>query len=129
MIAPLRRAFERDRLAVALRVLDHRDGVRAARKGCASHDFDALSGLDSRCKVAARAKFADTFETRTGRLRIRGAHRKAVARRTVKGRIVAIGEDGLGQDAAKRLLDFNLRSQRWPRMDPATSITFCRASV
>ncbi len=86
-------------------------------------------GSTAHFKVSARAKFADAFEARARRLRVRCANCKTVAGRAIKGRIVAIGKDRRGQDAAKRLLDFNCVRGIGRGMAPATSITFCRASV
>jgi hypothetical protein len=73
-----------------------------------------LSRQHSRVKAPTRAKFANAFETCSGRLRIRGANGKSVAGRPVKRRIVAVGEDRFSQDASERLLDFNLCAQKWP---------------
>src|ERR1019366_8985034 len=93
--------------SVALRVLDHRYGVRSGRNARARHDLDALSRPQQTFKNASRADFTDAFEPRARRGRIRGPQGETVTRGTVEGRIVAVGKNRLRQDAAKGVLDFD----------------------
>ena len=129
VVAGLRRSIERDRSPFAPGVLDHHHGVRAVRHARARHDFDALPGPTTPSKVPPARSSPMHSSRAPGRGRIRGTHGEAVARGAIEGRIIAVGRHMLGQDAAKRLLDFDGFAAQRPLDGPATSTTFCRASV
>ncbi len=123
MIAALHCTIERYAASIALRVFDHRHGVRSGRNARARHDFDALSCLQCAFKAAAGAQFADANDTGTRHNRIRGSHRKTIARGAVERRIVAIS-------TRPNDCSISMVSRRGGRRRaPATSITFRRASA
>ena len=65
----------------------------------AGHDLHAFSGTNGAIEIVSRLDFADALQRRIRRRNIGGAHRESVARRAVKGRVVAIGDHGIGQHA------------------------------
>jgi hypothetical protein len=104
-------------------VLNHHHGIRTLRHAGAGHDLDALPSQNRRFEASARAKFSDAFESRAGSLRIGGTHRETITRGTVKWRIVTIGEDRFGQNAAKSLLDFDLNAEQRP-LDASSDVDY-----
>ena len=78
-------------------VFHHHHGVRAGGQGSARHDLDRLTRADGAVKDGSGANFADHFEF-SGQ--IGGADGEPVASRACEGRIVAVGRDVLGQNAA-----------------------------
>jgi len=92
-------AVQRDGIAAALCVLDHDYSVGAFRERRAGHDLDAGAGLDSHARCVACFELADAAESCAG-LGIHGAYGVAIADGAIKGRVVAVGENFLGQDAA-----------------------------
>jgi len=99
MLAGLDGAIESDGVGVALRVLDHDDGVGARREGRTGHDLDTGAGWDGGRGSVAGFEFADAMECCAG-MSIGSADRVAVADRAVEGRVVAVGENVFGEDAA-----------------------------
>ena len=88
-------------IAVHLRVLLHHDGIRAARHGAPVSMLHALASPNRPVECHARAAFADQAQLRARLRRIGGAHRKTVANRAIEGRIIAVGGNIFGEDAAQ----------------------------
>src|SRR5262249_22836207 len=75
------------------------------------HDLHARSGLDGGRWTVPGFEFAYAVESCTG-MRIGRANCVAVTNRAVEGRVVTVGNDFLGDNAAKRIKEpegFSLR--------------------
>ena len=75
----------------------------------ARHDLHAFSGANGshrNCLPPSLRRRAANVDVR--RRQIGGAHRESVARRAVKGRIVAIGDDGIGKHAPAGARKFHI---------------------
>ena len=112
-------------VAVARDVLDHHHGVGAVRQRSAGHDLDRLPGPTAPAKLLAGAHFADHAQLAR---QIGGAHRESVAHRARQRRIIAIGEDRLGQHASRGRFQFHLFDRWQVRSANRRSSTQARAS-
>ena len=102
-------------------VFHHKNGVRAFGHRRTGHDFDRFAGFDGAGKTLARANLTD--DAKTPRY-IGGSNGKAISRRPVEGRIIAVGRDVFGKYATLAGLDRhdfpgrqNARGQHFPKHD------------
>jgi hypothetical protein len=102
IIAGLERSINRHAIAGVAGMLDHHDrvGTRGHRSAC--HYFNSLTSSDRSFKKFAGADFADDMELAR---QIGGADRETVAGGAGKRRIIAIGDDVFGKDAAVSLIE------------------------
>ena len=101
---------ERHSVAVDADALDLQDGVGAGGHGGAGRDADRLAVSEPVARGCARAGLAGDLERAARRARLHGV---AVHRRVGEGRDVVGGDDGLGEEAAERVLHGEALGRQW----------------
>ncbi len=125
--------LEHDEIIFFASVFVHHDGVRAARHGRSGKYPHAFAGAHGAIKGHSGAAFADEAQLRARLGCVGGAHCKTIANRTIEWRIVAVGDDVFGENAAERSgrRDAEIESLRVQERRPhaeSISITLARAA-
>ena len=102
MLLRLRGLLENHKFAFYARVFLHHHGIRAARHGSARQNTHAFARAHGAAECDSCATFADQSQPRARLCRIGRAHGETIANRTVKGRVVAVGDNIFGENTAQR---------------------------